>query len=384
MGIAMALAASSVDARDFRRADGRPLSHTAVDRAVINLMKAAHVTGLGLALIDDDKVAYTQAYGVRDAETGQPLFTDTILYGASLTKATFAYYVLMLVDDGRIDLDRPIADYLPKPLPAYPRYADLAGDERWRKLTFRILLNHTTGFQNFRWIDADNKLRFHRDPGARYGYSGEGINLAQFVLEQGLGIDIAAGMKRRIFDPLGMTRTSLIWQPEHAADTARGHMPDGKPVAYRQRSTAGAAGSMNTTVDDWSRFLAAAVRGEGLSAKARSEMTRPTILIDSETQFPTLLSPQSDRWKSMGLGYGVGWGVFDTRYGRAFFKEGHDDGTSNYALCLEARRRCVLFLSNDNRAEGIFVPLVERLLGPVKIPWEWEGYLPYDLPTKSE
>lgn len=66
------------------------------------------------------------------------------MYGASLAKFAFAYMVMQLVDERKIDLDRSIADYLPKPLPDFPFYEALKGDDRWRKLTPRILLSHTT------------------------------------------------------------------------------------------------------------------------------------------------------------------------------------------------------------------------------------------------
>ena len=118
------------------------------------------------------------------------------------------------------------------------------------------------------------------------------------------------------------------------------------------------------------------VRGEGLSKKAKAEMIRRQIEIDSERQFPTLLPGKTDRWKSIGLGYGLGWGVFETPLGHAFFKEGHDEGTANYALCIEPSRDCILLMSNSTRAEGIFVPLVNALLGEVNLPAEWEGFKP--------
>ena len=73
----------------------------------------------------------------------------------TLTKAAFAYMVLQLIDEGKINPDASIATYLPKPLPEYEDYADLAGDERWRALTPRVILNHTTGFANFRWLEDD-------------------------------------------------------------------------------------------------------------------------------------------------------------------------------------------------------------------------------------
>jgi CubicO group peptidase (beta-lactamase class C family) len=281
---------------------------------------------------------------------------------------------MQLVDERRIDLDKPAAEYLPKPLPNYPRYADLAGDERWRKLTMRMLLSHTTGFANFRFIEPDRKLRFHRDPGARYGYSGEGILLAQFVLETGLGLDVGAEMQKRIFDRFGMKRSSMIWRADFEANYAENHQIDGTPYPHRRWDKVGAAGSLDTTAIDYAAFLAAVVRGDGLSRKAKAEMIRRQIDIDSERQFPTLAEARTDRWKAIQLGYGLGWGVFETPHGHAFFKEGHDEGTANYVLCVEPRQACIVMLANDVRAERIFVPLVRRLLGEVSLPADWEGF----------
>jgi CubicO group peptidase (beta-lactamase class C family) len=132
--------------------------------------------------------------------------------------------------------------------------------------------------------------------------------------------------------------------------------------------------ALDTTLADWSAFLAAVVRGERLSAVATTEMIRRQIDIDSEVQFPTLSDARTDRWKSIGLGYGLGWGVFDTRHGRAFFKEGHDEGTANHALCIAGKRACILMMSNSVRAERIFATLVARLFGDVPLPYSWEGY----------
>jgi hypothetical protein len=105
-------------------------------------------------------------------------------------------------------------------------------------------------------------------------------------------------------------------------------------------------------------------------------MIRRTIAIDSERQFPTLDQPRTDKWKAIGLGYAVGWGVFDTPYGQAFFKEGHDDGTANYAVCVAERRDCILLMSNSPRAEAIFVSLVHRAARRAAHSAEWEGYGP--------
>ena len=94
---------------------------------------------------------------------------------------------MQMVEAGELNFDASIATYLPKPLPEYDKYKDLAGDERWRKITPRILLSHTAGFANFTALEPDQKLRIHWEPGTHFAYSGEGINLLQFVIEQKTG-----------------------------------------------------------------------------------------------------------------------------------------------------------------------------------------------------
>ncbi|HKU91605.1 MAG TPA: serine hydrolase domain-containing protein [Steroidobacteraceae bacterium] len=356
--------------------DGRTQSLELVDALVNEAMNTRDVPGLGVAIIHDGRVAFTKSWGQRSLDPPLPLRNDTVMYGASLTKATFAYLVMQLVDEKKITLDAPIGTYLAKPLPEYGAYADLAGDARWNKLTFRILLNHTSGFANFRWIEPDKKLRFHFDPGTRYAYSGEGLQLAQFVLEEGLKLDVGKEMQSRIFDRFGMMRTSMTWRDDFSANFAQGYTESGELQEHSRRRKAGAAGSMDTSLGDWASFLAVVARGEGLSKQAKYEMIRRTIVIDSARQFPTLSEARTDRWAAIGLGYAVGWGVFETPYGLAFFKEGHDDGTANYAVCIAERRDCILLMSNSTRAEAIFVSLVHKLFGDIPIPAEWEGYGP--------
>jgi len=202
-----------------------------IDAEVGRLMKARQVPGLAVALIENGHPVLVKTYGLANVDKKQPLQNDTILYAASLTKLAFAYMVMQLVDEHVIDLDTSIAKYLPKPLPEYEKYADLANDARWKKLTPRILLDHTTGFQNFRFINPDGKLDFKFDPGTRYAYSGEGINLLQFVLETGLELDVGQEMQRRVFDRFGMKRTSMTWREDFASNHADGYDEHGKKRA---------------------------------------------------------------------------------------------------------------------------------------------------------
>src|ERR1041384_4128422 len=117
-------------------------SDAAIDDMVGKIMIRTRAKGMAVAVIDQGEVRFVRAYGIRNAK-GNPLTTDTVMYGASLTKTVFAYTVMQLVDQGRLKLDTPLKDYLDKPLPSYgpdPVFPDkygpykgLAGDSRWQK-----------------------------------------------------------------------------------------------------------------------------------------------------------------------------------------------------------------------------------------------------------
>jgi CubicO group peptidase (beta-lactamase class C family) len=373
----LAVAAPAAANDPIRRFDGKPVTVEHIDREAKRIMGEAGVLGLAMAVIDDGKVAFVRTWGRRNVAKDLPLQADTIMYGASLTKFAFAYMVMQLVDEGKLDLDRSIAEYLSKPLPEYPFYAALASDDRWRRITPRILLTHSSGLANFAFLEPDRKMRLHFDPGNRYAYSGEGIILLQFVIETGLGLKVGDEMQRRVFDRFGMTRTSMMWRADFAENLADGYKIDGAFEAHDQRSRPRAAGSMDTTVADFAKFLAGFSRGEGLSPASRAEMVKSQLPIVTPTQFPTLVEATSPAMKEIKLAAGLGVVTFEGRLGRAFFKGGHNDSTGNQAICIERGRRCVLFLSNHVRAESIYHRLTEATLGDPGMPWSWEGYKPY-------
>src|SRR5437773_3545171 len=114
--------------KQIKRADDKMLSANTIDKLVNKLMDTAEVTGLCLGIINDNRVTYLKGYGYKNKATNQWNDTATCYYGASLAKPLFAYLVMQLVDERKIDLDKPIYEYLPKPLPEYESYKDLAGD----------------------------------------------------------------------------------------------------------------------------------------------------------------------------------------------------------------------------------------------------------------
>lgn len=354
------------------------------DSMVIRLMREAKLTGLCLGIIENNKPVSIKAYGFRNKEGRMLNDTGTCFYAASLSKAVFAYLVMQLVDEGKINLDTPLANYLPKPLPEFQNYKDLAGDNRWQQITARHCLSHTTGFPNWRYFSPreNNKLEIFFQPGSRYAYSGEGIYLLQVVVENITGKDLETMATEKIFSPLGMTRTGYIWHPSFENDYANGYDEKGDSIRKKKRSTANAAGSMETTIADYTRFMAAVNQGWSLSAKTFHEMLSPQIFIHSAHQFPSLSTNTSSANDRIHLSYGLGWGLFDTPSGTAFFKEGHDDGWVHYSMGMPSTGRALVIMCNSSNGEGVFKELVETITGVV-IPWEWEGYFPYNIKKEN-
>ncbi len=357
----------------------------AIDAEVSKIMTHTHANGMAIAVIDHGNIGYVHAYGIRNAN-GDPLTTDTVMYGASLTKTVFTYTVMQLVDQGKLNLDTPIKDDLYNPLPSYGPdpvfpdkhgpYKDLADDSRWEKITPRMCLTHSTGFNNFWFIEPDQKLHIHFEPGARFNYSGEGFILLQFVIEhgrkaQGLGLDVGE-LTNAIFDRLGMTRTSLVWRDAFAGNLADGWNDQGQSQQLDRRKKVRVAGSMDTTISDLPKFVAALVRGDGLSAASRAEMTKPLLHLTTVHQFPPFLPdlPVSEQRKDLYAGLGVV--VFDGPQGHGFYKGGHDGQTANTMVCIATAQRCVLILSNDVRSEASFPELVKFILGDTGVPYDWE------------
>jgi CubicO group peptidase (beta-lactamase class C family) len=360
-------------------------SGPAIDARVGDIMTHTAAKGMAVAVIDHGKVIYDQAYGIRNAK-GDPLTANTFMYGASLTKTVFAYTVMQLVDQGKLNLDTPIEAYLDKPLPSYGpdpvfpdkygQYKDLADDPRWKKITPRMCLTHSTGFSNFWFIEPDQKLHIHFDPGTHFSYSGEGFILLQFVVEhgrkdRGLGLDVG-DLTNANFRRLGMSRTSLVFQEGQDNNVADGWNDKGQPQPHSKRSKVRAAGSMNTTISDLAKFTAALVRGDGLTPESRAEISKPSLHITTRNLFPLFLPdlPVNEQRKDLYAGLGVV--VFDGPQGHGFYKGGHDGQTANTMVCIEKSQRCVLILSNDVRSETGFPDLVRFILGETGVPFDWE------------
>jgi len=365
--------------------DKSKISFVALDNKIESLMKAANVQGLAIAIFNNNESVYKKTFGYKRVDIKAPINTNSNIYGASLSKPVFAVMVMKLVEEGFLDLDKPLQDYLPKPIYEYPpskkwhdNYSDLKADSLYRKITARMCLDHTSGFPNWRWYEPDQKLRVKFRPGSRYEYSGEGMVYLQVVLEHMLGKSLEELMKEKIFIPSGMNRSSYTWQKEFEKDYCFGHQSTGALYEKDKDNDARSASTLETTLDDYTLFTKAVLKNSILKPATTKKMFTPQIRLRSVQQFGPLSLVDSTLNDGIELSYGLGWVLLKSPYGTGAFKEGHGDGFQHYSIIFPDQGTGIIIMSNSDNGESIFKELLETAIGDSFTPWRWENYIPYD------
>jgi CubicO group peptidase (beta-lactamase class C family) len=368
----------------IKRIDGTTISGLSLTNKIENLMQVANVSGVSVSVFNDNEPVYSKTFGLADVQGRVPLKQNSEMYACSFAKTVFAYIVMQFVQEKVIDLDKPLVEYLTKDLPDYKiigwnrGYQDLKGDNRYKKITARMCLTHTTGFPNWRWFEPDKKLKFKFNPGTRYSYSGEGFYLLQFVIEQLTGKDYETICQERVFKPLLMNGTSMVWQKQFENNICYGHNEKGEPYELMKWKEASCGGSMTTTPEDFTKFFTAFINHKNLTSESFKMMTNVQVRIKSKSQFGPLALVDSTVNDTIKLSYGLGVGVFYTPYGRAFFKEGHDDGWGHYSIAYPDKKIAIVVMTNNDNGESIFKELLEYSIGDIYTPWKWENYIPYN------
>jgi CubicO group peptidase (beta-lactamase class C family) len=317
-----------------------------IEREIPSLMKQYSIPGLSLAIIRNGQINYVKGFGVKNINTKEPVNNSTIFAAASLTKPVFSYLVLRLHDEGKIDIDTPLYKYIPD------RYLEkyfIKGPvteagfdfEEFKKITGRLVLCHSTGLPVYQ---ASRPLKFDFPPGEQFRYSPFSFRLLELAVYciQGsdekhfFKADLNVWMKKYVFEPLGMKRSSMIWCKEFKKTTVAGHdlfnTTSGEFVKNRY---AGSQASLYTTAEDYARFIIAVMKGEGLKEKTVAEMLRMQINMKEENNFWGLgvgLEKTNKglyfwQWGDYGLHKAFMIGSSDLQNGLVYFSN------SYYGLC---------------------------------------------------
>jgi CubicO group peptidase (beta-lactamase class C family) len=339
----------------------------AFEKQAPELLKDGTIPGLSIALIRDGKTYWAHGFGVRDTKTGQPVTDDTIFEAASLSKPVFAYGVLKLVDQGKLDLDAPLSKYLTKPY--------IEGDPRLDKITARIVLSHRTGFPN--WRPNGQPLTIHFTPGARFSYSGEGFVYLGKTVEQIAGKSLNDYMTEAVFAPLGMKSSSYIWLPEFDTRTATPHDVSGQPGEKYKPKESNVAASLHTTASDYALFVEALLNGTGLTKKTLAEMERPQIAVDPACTNCTERVPKE---LSKTVFWGLGIGIQETKDGESLWHWGDNGRFKCFVLAYPKQKIGVVMFMNGENGLSILRDLLRIFPGGEQPALGWVKYDHYDSP----
>ena len=289
----------------------------------------------------------TGSKSAKGCESLQMPGAQSIFQAASLSKPVFAYAVVKLALQGRIDLDAPLMRYLPQGYAhvqnlgdsTHPPRIDAVLAPELRSVTARMALNHTSGLPNW----SRGPLAFNFQPGARWQYSGEAYVLLQTVVEAITGAGLDAFMREQVFAPLGMEHSDYVWSQHLETGYVLGTTSHGKSMAVPRFRVPVAAYSLYTSAGDYARFVAAMLR-DGPALK---------VILDA----PVRVDP------NLGLDWGLGWGLETAPNGEQFIWHwGNNPGYRAFVMASLQTGDGVVILTSGENGLALAEPIAQAVL----------------------
>jgi CubicO group peptidase (beta-lactamase class C family) len=285
------------------------------------------LVGVPIALIRDGKLAWRRGFGVKDTGTNQPVDNETVFAACSDTKPVFAYAVLKLCEKGVMDLETPLTKYTSKRLLADPRL-DL--------ITVRHVLNHTTGFPNWR---NGPELKIEFTPGEKYQY----CNLAYFMLaeiiKQVSGMPWQNYIHDKLFVPVGMNDSHMTDFYMIIPNRASGYMHrhDTLVNAPAMLAIRPSGGFLSTTSDmiKWEKTIAE--KKIILKKENWEKLWQPFIKMSDE--------PDSKAY------YGFGWAMDEYKGHKIVIHGGANPGFRSVYIRFVTDNLSIIILTNTDEAD---------------------------------
>ena len=324
--------------------NGGTLSSVEIDRFIEDKMQALNMPGLSIAVINDGKTVYHRAFGVSNIRTEKLVDTNTLFEAASMSKPVFAYLVMKLAEEGKIDLD--------KPLYHYKANEDLAHDDRYKLITARMVLTHTSGLPNWRSEEKFHELKIRFTPGASFHYSGEGYGYLGKVIAHITGENLDKLMKRYVLEPFGMDRSSFVWNDFLEAHKATGYAFGNTERMMYRPLVPHMAGSLHSEATDFAKFLIGVMNGEGLTDASYEDMFSRHVALPAGHEFRRDLDQEA---------WGLGWAIDSTRFGTRYTHGGDNGDFQSYFEIFKDQKIGYVFFTNSDQGRNLNVSLRDFL-----------------------
>ena len=262
-----------------------------LDERIPALMKDYDILGVNIALVKKGEIIWSKAYGYANLEQGRKMTTDTYCRVESISKSVTAWGVMKLVEQGKIELDKPVELYI-------KNWEFPESEFSEEKVTVRMLLSHSAGMPlgtiGVRYspqedipsleeiLSKDAILK--QQPGLSFSYSNTGFNLLELLIEEVTGRDFAEYMAEEVLIPLGMHNSSFTWSEKWDPAVPNGYDLNGNPIPvyiYPDK----AAGGLFATVENIAAFVTAGMTkfsstgNEALNAQSIKKLYTPAVEI---------------------------------------------------------------------------------------------------------
>ncbi len=330
---------------------GKIISVKTLNEHIVHSMYSLNLPGLSIAIINDAKVVYHNTFGVVNIASEEPVTKQTIFEAASLSKPLFAYFMMKMVEKGKIDLDKPIYPFL---APIFPEgMIDSAALVLYKMITPRIVLSHGTGLPN--WAPK-NTMPISFQPGTGFSYSGE----AYQHLAAAFGTKLGIGWGKRldsiflseVAHPLHMYNSGYTWNDKFEQYKAKGHQKGKVNLEIHRDKKVGPGYSLKSEALDYARFLVEMMDPKHLSKGLVDEM------LSEQNHF----KKDNELHRETGqTGWGLGFAQKPTANGLMHLHTGNNHDFQAYAMFVPQQKYgFVMFANSDNLFD--FLSKLEELI----------------------
>lgn len=347
-----------------------------VDKALVDWK----VPGLAMAVVKDDKVLLVKGYGVRDVAKKLPVTPRTLFAIGSATKALTTFVLATLVDEGKLDWNTPVSQYIPdfklmdpvasERMNAVDLVTHRSGLPRHDALWYNTTLSRKEMAERLRWLEPSRDFR------TDFQYNNLMFLTAGYLVERITGQTWEDAIRARIFGPLGMAHSDFsVADSQKSPDFALPYEERDDKVLlmeFRDITNIGPAGSINSSAEDLIPWMKVHLNDGKLGEKA---VMSPTTMTFLHTPRMETGAKQTEPEIVPG-GYALGWFTDIYRGVQRVYHDGNIDGFSALVMLVPSERVGVAILANKNESPlpgTLARHALDRLLGFPPKDWSVEG-----------